>query len=121
MHDSLLALCQEYTTELIASEDIQNWGIALRIKRKYFQDLSSRINRMGYKVNNMAKEANSYYFLHITPNETIQEETTIRHRITSDLVIDLYEQALLLDGKEKKKLMIKVKLLSQYVGGYLAQ
>ena len=56
MHKAVLALCQEFTTQLLCSQDPNNWGMALRIKRKYFHALSVRIERMGYKINNMAKE-----------------------------------------------------------------
>jgi len=122
MHDLLIALCQEYTTDFIYSHDSANWGVALRIKRKYYQDFSSRIARMGYKVNNMAKEVGRYYFLHIIPDpDRGTEKVEITHRITSDLVLDLYEKALELNGSEKEKLMEKVKLLSQYVGGYMVK
>ena len=116
MHDLLIALCQEYTTDFISSHDSANWGVALRIKRKYYQDFSSRIARMGYKVNNMAKEVGSYYFLHITPDpDRGVDKVEITHLITSDLVLDLYEKALELNEAEK------VKLLSQYVGGYMVK
>ena len=121
MHDSLIALCQEYTTEILIGDDPYAWGVAIRIKRQYYQDLSKRLKRMGYKINNMAKERNEFYFLHIKPDPSPRREVVIKHRITSDLVLDLYEKAALLEGKEKKQLMTKVKLLSQYVGGYLAQ
>jgi hypothetical protein len=76
---------------------------------------------MGYKINNMAKERNRYYFLHIKPREESITAVVIKHRITSDLVLDLYEKATLLEGDEKKQLMTKVKLLSKHVGGYMAQ
>ena len=76
---------------------------------------------MGYKINNMAKERNEYYFLHVEPDLEAQEEAVIKYRITSDLILDLYEKAALLKGNQKKKLMTKVKLLSQYVGGYMVQ
>jgi|TARA_R110000824_G_scaffold18018_7_gene72042 hypothetical protein len=120
MHKAVLALCQEFTTQLLCSQDPNNWGMALRIKRKYFHALSVRIERMGYKINNMAKERNNYYFLHITPDEE-RETVTIKHKITSDFILDLYEEASLLKGSAKRKLMIKVKLLSQYIGGYMVQ
>jgi len=119
MHDSVIALCQEFTSQILCSEDPDNWGMALRIKRKYFQDLSARLQKMGYKINNMAKERNSYYFLHITPDE--ERTVVIKHRITSDLIIDLYNQAQEMSGEEKTKTLTKVKLLSQHLGGYLAQ
>ena len=119
MHDGVIALCEEFTSQILCSEDPDNWGMALRIKRKYFQDLSKRLHKMGYKINNMARERNSYYFLHIMPDE--EHVVVIKHKITSDLVIDLYEQAQEMTGEEKTKTMDKVKLLSKYVGGYLAK
>ena len=76
---------------------------------------------MGYKINNMAKERNAYYFLHILQDEDAVIESVITHRITSDLVLDHYEEALLKKGKDKKELMTKVRLLSQYVGGYMVR
>ena len=120
MHDAVTALCEEFTSQILCSEDPENWGMALRIKRKYFQDLSKRLHKMGYKINNMAKERNAYYFLHITPCEK-ESTATIKHKITSDFILDLYEEASLLKGAAKRKLMIKVKLLSQYMGGYMVQ
>ena len=119
MHDAIIALCREFTSQILCSEDPENWGMALRIKRKYFQELSRRTSRMGYKIDNMAKERNSYYFIHIIAD--LDRPVVIKHKITSDLVIDLYEQAQEMSGKEKTNTLEKVKLLSQHIGGYLAQ
>ena len=43
----------------------------------------------------------------------------VKHKITSDLILDLYEKSKKLKGEEKKKLIKKIKLLSQHVGDYL--
>jgi len=45
----------------------------------------------------------------------------VKKKITSDLILDLYDKAKSLKGQEKKKLLKKVKLLSQHIGDYLVQ
>jgi hypothetical protein len=45
----------------------------------------------------------------------------VKHKITSDFILDLYEKSKSLKGEDKKKLIKKIKLLSRYSGGYLAQ
>jgi|TARA_R110000824_G_scaffold54248_5_gene149715 hypothetical protein len=43
----------------------------------------------------------------------------VKHKITTDFILDLYEKAKTLKGEEKKKLIGKIELLSKYIGDYL--
>lgn len=43
----------------------------------------------------------------------------VTEKITSDFILDLYEEAKKKKGKEKKKAMDKVKSLSKMIGSYL--
>jgi hypothetical protein len=45
----------------------------------------------------------------------------IKEKITSDLILDLYEKAKTMKGEEKKKLIEKIKLLSKHIGDYLVK
>jgi len=45
----------------------------------------------------------------------------IQYQITSDLVLDLYEEVRKLKGKAKKEGMEKVKLLSKRIGDYIVK
>jgi len=45
----------------------------------------------------------------------------VKRRITSDFILDLYEKAKSMKGKEKKKLIEKIELLSKHVGDYLVK
>ena len=45
----------------------------------------------------------------------------VKHKITSDFILDLYEKAKTMKGKEKKKLIEKIELLSEHIGDYLVQ
>tara|TARA_B100000579_G_C22653164_1_gene767244 strand:+ start:74 stop:271 length:198 start_codon:yes stop_codon:yes gene_type:complete len=46
---------------------------------------------------------------------------TIKYKITSDLVLDLYEASRDMEGKQKEETLEKVKLLSQRIGDYIVQ
>lgn len=45
----------------------------------------------------------------------------IRHKIDSDFILDLYEQARLEKGEKRKELMQQVYFFSEHIGEYLAQ
>ena len=45
----------------------------------------------------------------------------VKHKITTDFILDLYEKAKTLKGEEKKKLIGKIELLSKHIGDYLVQ
>ena len=43
----------------------------------------------------------------------------VKHKITEDFILDLYEKSKLLEGEKKKKLLKTIELLSNHVGKYL--
>lgn len=50
------------------------------------------------------------------------KKVQIKQRITSDFILDLYDDAKKLKSKEKKaKLMSQIKILSQHLGEYLVK
>mgnify|MGYP003637221017 CR=1 FL=1 len=49
------------------------------------------------------------------------KKVRIKHKITSDLVLDLYEKAQKAEGEKKKELLKQVVFFSQNIGSYLAQ
>ena len=49
------------------------------------------------------------------------KQLKVKHRITADFVLDLYEKAQKEEGKRKKDLLEKVAFLSQNIGAYLAK
>lgn len=44
-----------------------------------------------------------------------------KHEITEDFILDLYAKSKKLEGKEKKKLLKVVKLLSEHIGEFLVK
>ena len=49
------------------------------------------------------------------------KQLKIKHKITSDLVLDLYEKAQKEEGSKKEELLKQVAFFSQNMGSYLAQ
>jgi hypothetical protein len=43
----------------------------------------------------------------------------VKHKITEDFLLDLYEKSKKLEDEEKKKLIKAIELLSKHVGEYL--
>lgn len=43
----------------------------------------------------------------------------VKHKITEDFILDLYQKSKLLEGEKKKKLLKTIELLSKHIGEYL--
>lgn len=43
----------------------------------------------------------------------------VKHKITEDFILDLYEKSKKLEGEKKKKLLKTIELLSKHIGEYL--
>ena len=54
-------------------------------------------------------------------NENNKKKVTIRHKIDSDFILDLYEKAKKAKGKEREKLMKEVWFFSEHIGKYLGK
>jgi len=53
--------------------------------------------------------------------ENKTKKVTIKHKIDSDFILDLYERAKKAKGEEKERLMKEVWFFSEHMGKYLAK
>ena len=54
-------------------------------------------------------------------NESELKIGTVKAKITSDFIIDLYEQSKDLEGEDKENFLVTIKILTEHIGEFLVK
>jgi hypothetical protein len=76
---------------------------------------------LTYSLDNYGSTLYSLVFKSMSKSNTESEESTVRHKVTSDFILDLYAEAKKKRGKNRKEAMDQLKVLSKSIGSYLVR
>tara|TARA_R110000851_G_scaffold26026_2_gene74243 strand:- start:80 stop:307 length:228 start_codon:yes stop_codon:yes gene_type:complete len=57
----------------------------------------------------------------VLKNESELKIGTVKAKITSDFIIDLYEQSKDLEGEDKENFLVTIKILTEHIGEFLVK
>ena len=74
---------------------------------------------LAYRLDNYGSTLYSLVFKSMSEANKKSREVTVRHKVTSDFILDLYAEAKKKRGKNREEAMEQVKYLSTKIGSYL--